>query len=318
MPLSPMPRAAIFRHFAGALALATAAVAAFGAVRLTHQFPAAAASPGLLLPFLLPVLALALEAGALIALSVALFFVLTRGAEPGPLRTLTGRARVSLPLPGLALLVLALAELIPRGTEHPGAFANQLVQSARDSCGAGGQVPVPLLGLSVRCTAPQRIEGPMPGARKAQLAMDRLQFSDDLRRVEISGLELSLASSLRVKLRAQRATVSGLAPWSRSPRLSPFGRFGLLAGLGAVLWLGVSLLVRPRPRPPRDPARTARLLRWLGYLLFAAPGAVVAAAVISLDQVQAAPSTYAAAGLAGAATLGLVAWIAARAPQITG
>lgn len=313
-----MPRTAAFRHFAGALAPATALVAAFGAVRLTHQFPAAAASPGLLLPFLLPVIALALEAGALIALSVALFLVLTQGAEPEAPRTVARRLRLSLPLPVLALLVLALAELIPRGTEHPGAFANQLVQSARDSCRPGGEVPVPLLGLSVRCTTPQRIEGPMPGARKAQLAMARLQFSEDLRRVEISALELSLTSSLRVRLRADRATVSGLAPWSRSPRLSALGRFGLLSALGGVLWLGVSMLVRARPGPPREPARSDRVLRWVGYVLFAAPGAVVAAAVISLDQAQAAPSTYAAAGLLGAVALGLVAWIAARAPQITG
>jgi hypothetical protein len=298
--------------------LATAFVAAFGAVRLTHQFPAAAASPGLLLPFLLPVLALALEAGALIALSVALFSVLTRDAESGAPGTLARRVRLSLPLPVLTFLVLALAELIPRGTEHPGAFANQLVQSARDSCRPGGQVPVPLLGLSVRCTTPQRIEGPMPGARKAQLAMDRLQFSEDLRRVEISALELSLASSLRVRLRADRATVSGLAPWSRSPRLSPFARFGLLSALGAMLWLGVSMVVRARRGPPREPVRSARSLRSVGYVLFAVPGAVVAAAVISLDQAQAAPSAYAGAGLLGAVALGLVAWIASRAPQITG
>lgn len=311
-----MPRAAVFRHFAYALPFATGLVATLGVIRLTHQFPAAAASPGLLLPFLFPVLALALEAGGLIALSVALFSVLARPSTPplpfGP------RARATLPLPLFALLVLAVAELIPRGTEHPGAFANQLVQSARDSCGLEGQVPVPLLGLSVRCAAPQRIEGPMPGARQARLSMDQLRFSDDLRRVEISALELSLASSLRVRLRAERASVSGLAPWSRSPRLTPLARFSLLTALGGILWLGASLLVRQSGAAPSRPAPAGRALRSLAYGLFAAPGAAMAAVIISLDQAQAAPPTYAGAALLGAALLGLVAWIAARAPQMTG
>ncbi len=66
-----MPLTTKFRYFAWGLPLATATVATLGAIRLTHQFPAATGSPGLLVPFLLPVLALALEAGALVALSAA-------------------------------------------------------------------------------------------------------------------------------------------------------------------------------------------------------------------------------------------------------
>jgi hypothetical protein len=306
--------------FAAGLPLAAAAVGLVGVVRLTRQFPAAAASPGLLTPFLLPVLALALETGALIALSAALLRVLSSApaqAEPSSVAT---RARGSFALVSLAALVLALAQLIPRGTERPGAFANQLVESARSSCGGARQVPVPLLGLSVRCTTPQRIEGPMPGARKARLAMNGLVFSDDLRRVEISALELTLPGTPPVRLRADHARVSGFSPWSRSPRLSVLARLLLLTGLGVALWLGASLLVRPDPRnePRVEPSVSARLGRAAVYLLFALPGALASGAVISLDQAQAAPLAYSAAGGLGLAALALVAWVLRRAPQIAG
>ncbi|HYP91465.1 MAG TPA: hypothetical protein VEQ59_25030 [Polyangiaceae bacterium] len=298
-------------YFALGLPLSAAAVAGLGVARLTHQFPAAAASPGLLTPFLLPVLALALEAGALIALSVAQLSVLTRA----PASQVAARARATWLFLGLLALVLGLAEAIPRGTERPGAFANELVRSARSSCGSGS-VAVPLLGLSVRCAAPQRIEGPMPGSRKVRLAMEELTFSDDLRRVDIRALELFAESSLRVRLRAKDARVRGLAPWSRSPRLSALGRFAILAALGVVLWLGASLLLRPRTAERR--VAPERVWRAVGYSLFAVPGAVVAAVVISLDQAEAAPLTYAWAGLLGAVALGVVALLLARIPQIAG
>ncbi|HYQ14801.1 MAG TPA: hypothetical protein VEQ58_03560, partial [Polyangiaceae bacterium] len=140
-------------------------------------------------------------------------------------------------------------------------------------------------------------------------------------RVEISALDLTADSSLRVRLRASHARVSGLAPWSRSPRLSSLARFAILAALGVVLWLGASLLLRPGgagapPTPSAVPAE--RAWRLLGYLLFALPGAVVAAVVISLDQAQAAPLAYAAAGLLGAFALGLVALLLPRIPRIAG
>jgi hypothetical protein len=304
-----------FGFFALGLSAAASVVALIGIVRLAHQFPAAASSPGLLAPFLLPVLALALEAGALVALSVALL----RALVQTPAAAALGRARATSMLLVLLAGSVALAELIPRGTEHPGAFANQLVQSARDSCGESGKVPVPLLGLSVSCATPQRIEGPMPGAAAVQLSMGQLTFSDDLRKVEISALDLSANSSLRVRLRAGSARVSGLAPWSRSPRLSSLGRFAMLAALGVVLWLGASVLLRPRQTRADEPApgvASGRVRRGLGYLLFASPGAVIAAVVISLDQARAAPLTYASAGVLGVLALGLVALLLARFPRI--
>ena len=310
---------AIARDFALSLPVAATVVASLGIARLTHQFPAAASSPGLLVPFVLPVLALALEAGALIALSVALlsWFCRARADVLPP----AARARASLLLFGLTALILALAELIPRGTEHPGAFANELVQRAQRSCGESGRVAVPLLGLSVRCDPSRRIEGPMPGAHGVQLAMDELTFSDDLRRVEIRALELTATRSLRVRLRAGRARVSGLAPWSRSPRLSSLSRFATLLTLGGVLWLSTSLLLR-RGRavsgqaPP--PAAGEGVWRLVGYGLFAMPGAVVAGLVISLDQARAAPTAYTSAALVGALMLGLVAVLVPRAPRIFG
>lgn len=323
------PPARAFRDFALILLGAAAIIVLLGLVRLGRQFPSAAASPGLLVPFLLPVLALALEAGALVALSTAqlrqLVPGLRSGSPAGAGRSLLVPVRATAPLLGLLAVVLGVAELIPRGTEHPGAFANELVQTARASCGPDPKalVAVPLLGLSVRCGPAQRIEGPMPGVRSIEIAMSELTFSDDLRRVDIVGLELSAARALRVHLRAGRARIVGLAPWSRSPRLSPLGRFLVLATLGAVLWLAAVLAFRSGARaeepaaPPSARDQRRRPWRWLlATSLLALPGAVVAAGFISLDQERAAPAAYASAALLGLAALGLVRVLTARAPRI--
>ncbi|HEX2874083.1 MAG TPA: hypothetical protein VHP33_22665 [Polyangiaceae bacterium] len=301
------------RHFGLFLPLAAAAVAIFGLVRLGRQFPAAAASPTLLVPFLLPVLALALEAGALVALSAAQL-----RARPAATSTFSERCRATLPLLAVAALVMAGAELVPRGTEHPGAFANDLVATARASCEGNAKVPIPLLGLSVSCAAPQRIEGPMPGVRSVQVAMTELVFSDDLRGVDIVGLDLTAARALRVHLVAGRARIAGLAPWSRSPRLSPLARLGMLAGLGALLWLAVNLSWRSPsgPSATTDAIDAKRWHRVAASLLFAVPGAAVAAGFIALDQERAAPAAYASAALLGLLGLGLVRLLERAAPRI--
>ncbi len=289
-------------------------VALVGVARLGHQFPGAAASPGLLVPFLLPVLGLALEAGGLVAVSFAQLSSLLRA----PSRSRASRARGSLLVLGLLAVVLLVAEAIPRGTEHPGAFANDLLASARESCSPGALVPVPLLGLSVRCDEPQRIEGPMPGVPSVKVAMRNLTFSDDLRNVEIASLELRAARALTVTLRAGSARVAGLAPWSRSPRLSPLTRFGVLAALGGALWLTAVLVLRaPAPPPEGAPGRARSALRWAGRALLALPGALTAAAFISLDQDRAAPASYLGAALLGGLTLAVVAGVLApRLPQM--
>jgi hypothetical protein len=324
----PAPATRLLRDFALILPAAALVVGLLGLVRLGRQFPAAASSPGLLVPFLLPVLALALEAGALVALSTVQLRELLRLVAP--LSSGSGRlarVRATLPLLALLALVLSAAETIPRGTEHPGAFANELVQTARASCASGAKsVPVPLLGLSVTCDA-GRIEGPMPGVRSIQVAMRELTFSDDLRRVDIVGLELTAARALRVHLVAGGARIAGLAPWSRSPRLSALGRFAVLAALGAALWLAAALgwsaaspSAASTPTSPAPAALSpAPARRWLGLLaslLLAVPGAVVAAGFIALDQEQAAPAAYASAALLGLVALGLVRLLAWRAPRI--
>jgi hypothetical protein len=307
----------LLRDFVVVLPAAAGVVGLLGLLRLERQFPAASSSPALLVPFLLPVLALALEAGALVALSAVQLRELLRSTGP-----LAVRARATLPLLAALGLVLAVAELIPRGTEHPGAFANDLVRTARESCEKGGTVPVPLLGLSVSCDEPRRIEGPMPGVRSIQVAMRELTFSDDLRGLDVVGLELTAARALNVHLVAGRARVVGLAPWSRSPRLSPLQRFGVLAALGAALWLTASIVWRPRAAPAseseeegraRPKRRWQRLLAGLGL---AVPGAVVAARFIALDQERAAPWAYGSAALAGLVALGALAVLARRAPRI--
>lgn len=295
------------------LPLCALAVALLGVLRLRHQFPGAGGSPGLLVPFLLPVAGLALEAGGLVALTYAQL----GSSLVTPRPNATSRARAALPALLLLAAVLSVAEAIPRGTEHPGAFANELLASARGSCTDGAVVPVPLLGLSVRCGEPQRIEGPMPGVSSVQVAMKELAFSDDLRSVQIGALELRAARALKVTLRAGTARVAGLAPWSRSPRFSAVGRFGILLALGGVLWLAGVLLVRPPPSSSPPSRRAAPALRWLSRALLALPGALTAGIFISLDQDRAAPVMYLGAALAGALALAVVVGVLVpRLPQI--
>ena len=301
------------RDFALALPVAGLGVGLIGLVRLERQFPAAASSPALLVPFLLPVLALALEAGALLALSAVQLSVLSRLNTPLP----AARARATWPLLVLLGLVVGVAELVPRGTERPGSFANQLVQTARASCGTSGSVPIPLLGLSARCGPTSRIEGPMPGVRGIEVAMHELTFSDDLRRVDIVGLDLTAKRSLPVHLAAAHARIRGLAPWSRSPRLTPAARFAMLSALGAALWLAASLGWAARARKPVSVAERHGVGSWLfGRALCALPGAVAAAGFVSLDQDRAEPLAYAGAAVLGVLALGAVSLLGRRLPRI--
>ena len=160
----------------------------------------------------------------------------------------------------------------------------------------------------------------MPGVRSVDVVMRELTFADDLRRVDISGLEVTAARALKVHLRAGSARIAGLAPWSRSPRLGPLLRFAILVVLGAALWLSASLVFRPKPLPaePATPPQSARELgrRLLLRLAFALPGALLAAAFISLDQDRAEPVAYLAAALLGAVAMGGLGLVARRLPQI--
>jgi hypothetical protein len=283
-----------------ALLPAALGVGLFGVLRLARQFPAASSSPNLLVPFLLPVLALALEAGALTALSASLL----SSFRVVPSHSLAARARVLLPALLLLGAVLGVAHALPRGTERPGAFANELVDSARQSCGASGSVPVPLLGLTVRCDRDLRIEGPMPGVPSVNLVMQTMVFSDDLRRVQITGFDLTARRALTVRLKASDAHITGLAPWARSVRLAPLVRCAILLGLGLGLATLAALCWRPaRPRSagPLQPEKP--WLRWARFAVGGLPGLSVAMVVIALDQEQSSALGYGAALAAGAAVL---------------
>jgi hypothetical protein len=311
-----VPASARILGFGRVLALAAAVVGLMGLFRLGRQFPAASATPGLLVPFLKPVLALALEAGAFVALSAAALGALA-GATPSP--SLLARGRLALPPLVAASVIWALAAVLPRGTERPGALANDLIARALAGCEAGTtKVPVPLLGLEVRCAEPRRIEGPMPGVAAVRVGMRELSFSDDLRRVRITGLELIAERALRVKLTASTARISGLAPWTRSSQLSPRTRLGMLAAVGAALWLAACLAWRARAEPVEAPPN-ARWRRWLldgrRTSLLSAPGVAIAGVVITLDQQRAALPAYGLAALAGIAALLALRLLARFAPK---
>lgn len=305
-----MPRAL---RFGLTLALASLVVALVGFGRLARQFPGASATPGLLAPFLPPVLALSLEAGSLVALSMSQLSSLSHLAT----LPIASRARSTLLLVALLIVVISGAQLIPRGTEHPGAFANQLVQTARDSCRPGAAVAVPLLGLNATCERASGFEGPMPGARGVHVAMRDLAFSDDLRRMTVNDLELTASKRPRLHLLVGSARIAGLAPWSRSPRLTPLERCLTLTLLGVALWLGGTVWWRPRPRPgDAAPPRATGVERGLAVLLLGAPSASVAATFIALDQQRAAPAAYAAVAVQAALSVWLLGLLGRRLPRI--
>ena len=130
----PSPARAQLLRFGLALVVGALIVMAVGLFRLTRQFPSAGDSPALLIPFVEPVFALALEAGALIALSVAHVGALV-GLAGEPLAV---RARRTAALFALTCGVLWAAQLVPKGTEHPGRLANELIQTAVGSCSEEG------------------------------------------------------------------------------------------------------------------------------------------------------------------------------------
>lgn len=295
-------------RYACALPASALIVVLLGLARLTQQFPAAAESPGLLIPFFMPAVALALEAGAFVALTIALLPRTAPASSP----------RAALPVFGLCVASLAIAALLPRGTERPGALANDLIARSEAGCaGDAASVSIPLLGLTVQCTKPRRIEGPMPGAGSVRLGMRELRFSDDLRGARITDLDLAAARSLSVRLRVQTASIVGLSPWTRSPRLSSLERFAVLLGTALALALAAIVPVRSVRRaasaPPKstgeDPSAAsepgARDVRskFFEALLGALPGTVAAALMIWLDQRQAGAGWYCASAVAAAAVL---------------
>jgi hypothetical protein len=320
----------ILVRYVSVLVAAALAVGLIGVLRLGRQFPAAAESPGLLIPFLMPVLSLALEAGALVALSAATLSSL----EPElTSKQLGERAKAVWPLLGLMLASLAIAELLPRGTDRPGALANDLIDRARAGCtSATTLVPVPLLGLNVRCSEPPRVEGPMPGAAAIQLGMKQLRFSEDLRSVDIIDLELSAKRALALKLRVGSARIVGLSPWTRSARVSRLGRFAIVGAVGSALLLAAIGLWRPATSAADAPGAEApgsvdrrrtnpasrRWRRALRLLLLVSPGAAAAVVLVALDQGQAALPRYVLSALAGVAVLLGLQLLGRRAPGLLG
>jgi hypothetical protein len=266
-----------------------------------------------LVPFFLPTLALALEAGALVALSVSTL----RALHALPLRAFAARARRALTLLVLLAGVVALAQLLPRGTDRPGALANDLVQRARASCvEPGTRVTVPLLGLEVRCDDPPSIEGPMPGVGSVRVAMRQLSFSEDLRGARMQGLALDAKRSLSVHLRAEQARVTGLPLWTRSPRLSSLQRLGLLCAVGAALAFAAVLFWAPQRKAPLDPAGVRPWAGRAAVVVAALPGVLAAALIIALDQEGAAALSYSGPAFAAALALGALSLLLSRGPKL--
>jgi hypothetical protein len=155
----------------------------------------------------------------------------------------------------------------------------------------------------------------MPGVPSVQLTMQSLAFSDDLRRVQIHGLDLTAKRALAVRLRARDAQISGLAAWARSARLSPPLRCALLLGIGLALGVAAALFWRAAGASGDDDEKR----RWPAVAraaLSGLPGLAASVVVIALDQEQAKPIAYASAAGAGLSVLLLLWLVNARVPKI--
>jgi hypothetical protein len=163
--------------------------------------------------FARPLVSAAFEMALLVAVPAA---VLASRASAASLRfTLVLGAALTAATAGAAALLdpVALA---------PGQMAQQLIDSARESCPSSAQrrVDVPIVGLAWSCppAGPIRASGQLPALAKAHYSARSVQVSSDLREVELAALELSVPpSGERPGLRAKvsRGRVRGLPPWGR-------------------------------------------------------------------------------------------------------
>jgi hypothetical protein len=156
-----------------------------------------------------------------------------------PFRTMTRLLPQAIPF--VALLVFA-STLLGRDAAAPGRVVNALLAEGRASCAPGETHRVPFVSATWLCfsspdgaSAPRLVgRAPLGGLL---FSAEGARVSEDLRRLELSDAQLSLAPAVqdasvptrRVRVHVGSLVLRGLAPWARASALPASLRGGLVA-----------------------------------------------------------------------------------------
>ncbi len=228
---------------------------------------------GTLSPFAKSLAEVSVEVSLLMGLPVGWAIAAGRFVERGELRALAAlgesparaaRRLLVQAVPFAALLVMT-STLLGRDAAAPGRIVNALLAEGRGACAPGTTHRVPFVSATWLCgAAPSgqpapRLVGRAPLGGIVFTAEGAL-VSDDLRRIELSGAQLSLltpssetsraASHLRV--RVGQLVLRGLSPWARASALPPILRGVVVSASSVAAGMMAALLIfRARRRVGR-------------------------------------------------------------------
>lgn len=215
------------------------------------------------LPFARALTAVAVETAALVGLPLGFGLAAAILVDRGEARALCalGAAPFRLGLNALpTLLAFAVclstaSSLIDPGVGVPGRLARDLVEQGRSSCDGAvnsraALVPMtPFTWLCFPGRAPVLV-GPVPRSRgRVWLSAHNAVPSDDLRRMDLEGLELFVlpeAQRPTVRARVVKAQLRGLTPWGRPAQISAFSRAVLVVCCVVVLSLSLATVLFER------------------------------------------------------------------------
>jgi hypothetical protein len=275
------------RHCLRAAAVASACVllAALGAglVRLLPWLLAAEIPWTVATPFAAALAAVALETAVLVGVPIGFAFGAAVFVERGEARALMALGASPLRLvasshlrlvvvAGLSFMSLVTCDVDAR---DPGRIAAQLIEQGKSSC-EGAVAPrsavVPMVGVTWLCFPgrPPRVVGTLPKlGDRAWFTASELRPSEDLRTFGLEDLRLvtrARGSMPTVRLRVDRAVVSGLQPWGRPAKLPTPIRALLLCAASVLLSLLVAWLVIVGQVASRVVAAALAVLPTLGSL----------------------------------------------------
>jgi hypothetical protein len=156
-----------------------------------------------------------------------------------PFRTMTRLLPQAFPF---VALLLVTSTLLGRDAAAPGRVVNALLAEGRAACAPGETHRVPFVSATWLCfSSPEGASAPRLVGRAPLggilFSAEGASVSDDLRRLELSDAQLSLAPAAhdpsvpprRVRVHVGSLVLRGLAPWARASALPPLLRGGLVA-----------------------------------------------------------------------------------------
>jgi hypothetical protein len=296
---------------------------ATGAIRLLPWLLAPEVPLEISAPFAVALAAVATEATVLVALPVGFALAAAVFVDRGEARALLALgappqriAFATLPV-ALTFALVACASIASWDAETgaPGRFATQLIEHGRASCDRASEprsALVPLVSVTWLCFPGRspRVAGPLPrSAGRAWFTARSLEPSDDLRTFLLGDLRLLMKTDSkvlpRIRVHADRASVSGLPRWGRPARLPIAVRAVLISGTAVWLaLLSIWSVVRAGGR--------SRLLA----ASLAALGALSALWVLQrADQATGTLAVYSLIPTAGAGVLLAAAWVVRLVPR---